>query len=206
MGEVHRLRQVPAALPSGGVDPGAEGSAGLLDVDGRTVLAASHWVERRRGWRYLAQRPDGDLAELDLPTLHDVGVALNVEWQEALRRAGRAFEWTLAVEGFFVAAPDPRKGKRGAPPMDVVKLAESGAQVWGPLLGCTVGEPFRPTWRTWAAQLFSAATNEQLARVQRPWCDQVLIGLHPELAEVEHTRDALAIARLGWVVASRRAA
>lgn len=199
-------------IPVLGIDPGkVEGGAVLLASDGKTALAAWHWIERRRkaGNVYVVREQWGDdFDSCDVSTLHHIG--------EGLRRitTSESGAFDLVVEALFV----PRlPGSALAGRMSraevqtfmgkarrVHALAEAAALVYGPCLAYASGPPLRVLASAWRPLILGLPASVS-SDVAEQTAIRVLSGRRPlisglgELASNPHVAEAAMIARFGWV-------
>ena len=198
-------------IPVLGIDPGkVEGGAVLLAADGKTALAAWHWIERRRkaGNVYVVREQWGDdLDSCDVSTLHHIG--------EGLRRitTSESGAFDLVVEALFVPRL-PKSALAGRMSRQEVQtfmgkarsvhaLAEAAALVYGPLTpyGAHLVRPLASAWRPLILGLPASVSSD----VAEQTAIRVLSGRRPlisglgELAKNPHVAEAAMIARFGWV-------
>lgn len=201
-----RLSSRHAEYPVLGVDPGAEGGAVLLDVDGRTVLDWWLWRPRdrkdeARGWALWGHGWADWTEHVSLSELGD-------EIAEDVDRQLEAGLVSLVVEGLFV--PRPRDGLtcwRGQRETEAylgrvrstLTLAENTAELMGPLRAAAV-EIHRPKASTWRAAVLGLPRNvasDVAERTAIALCRATLRGL--EEVEHPHLAEAACMAKWGWV-------
>ncbi|NRA03770.1 MAG: hypothetical protein HRU00_14320, partial [Myxococcales bacterium] len=146
-------------IPVLGIDPGkVEGGAVLLAADGKTALAAWHWIERRRkaGNVYAVTAIRGIRAQSEKATLANVGedIAYDLYDTDEVR-----YPMCLVVEALFVPRL-PKSALAGRMSRQEVQtfmgkarsvhaLAEAAALVYGPLTpyAAHLLRPLASAWR-----------------------------------------------------------
>lgn len=224
--------QMSDLLPVVAIDPGHEGACVVLAADGKTAVATFAWIRRKRkaGPVYVVDYGrsdwDGKQVEFEFDDLNQVGrrIAREVNAPDSMATDSHL----LVVEGLFVPRPSqaaaldlarPRRqqgfaGGAGAKYLGqvarVLKLAEAGALVAGPLLSGAVSVE-RPTAGKWRPAILGLPANassddaEALAIRMMTAAKPPLVAGLGDLARNPHVAEAACIAKWGHVLLKERA-